>query len=147
VAESGANIVPCRTGKDLAHALFTASLLVIHPQPNPQWNQMALGSWAGGWSADVATSTGAPAAGAPLPRAPAPAPGYWQPQADVVFMTGAPAASLTATELTLTGVPDTMQFITPGMGTGNVRTGAPSVKKSCPHKGVSCMRGPGLCSC
>lgn len=75
-----------RTGKDLANALFTASLLVIHPQPNPQWIKRALGSCAGGWSADVATSTGAPAAGAQLPRAPAPAPGYWQPQADVVFM-------------------------------------------------------------
>ena len=124
-----------------------ASLLVIHPQPNTQWIKAALGSCAGGWPADVATSTGAPAAGAQLPRAPAPAPGYWQPQADVVFMTGAPAASLTANELTLTGVPDTIHFITHGMGTGIVPTGAPSVKKSCPCKGGSRMRGPGLCPC
>ena len=95
---------------------------------------MACGACAGDWTADVATSTGAPAAEAQLPRAAALAPGYWQPQADVLFMTEAPAASLTANELTLTGVPDTMHFVTRGMGTGVVRTGAPSVKTSCPHR-------------
>lgn len=72
----------------------------------------------------MATSTGSPSAGAWIPHAPAPVPGYWQPQADVLFMTAAPAASLTGEELTLTGVPETVHFVTRGMGTGVVRTGA-----------------------
>ena len=68
---------------------------------------------------------GSPEAGElPAAHAPAPAPGNQLPLADMLFMTEAPAATLAADELTLTGVPANMPFVTRGMGTGTVSTGA-----------------------
>lgn len=92
---------------------------------------LQLNHCAGGRPRDVASSDGSPAAGQ-LPGAHAPGPGYQLPLADVVFMTEAPAAALTGEELTLTGVPASMHFVTRGMATGAVRTGARLV----PHPAI-----------
>ncbi len=68
---------------------------------------------------------GSPEAGElPSARAPAPARGSQLPLADTLFMAEAPAAALAADELTLTGVPADIPFVTRGMGTGTVSTGA-----------------------